>query len=220
MDVNNISTNNFKGAFVLKPKTQQIREAIPNIIPKGRQIFRDIKTEGDVVIVTKDKYDKKVRDFIKAGEYPFAYYPEISTKSGLDDEIPSGLKHLMRIKNNCVVRNMNILDRFLVSRKPHLSEQSKYIQDAVDTLRLNTGSAKVQIDEKGIFFMRDEDKKRTIRSTGFRDGIAYVCVIPDSMTQDVRRFLVGKNGKEVIKEFITPSEMADFNRAFTKAIEK
>ena len=55
----------FKGAFVLKPQNAQVKEAVPNIIKKGKQIFYNIKNEGDVVIVTKDKYDKRVRDFIE-----------------------------------------------------------------------------------------------------------------------------------------------------------
>lgn len=220
MNTNNISTNNFKGAFVIKPKTQQIREVIPNIIPKGRQIFRDIKSEGDVVIVTRDKRgDKKVSDFIKAKDIAFEYYPEISTKSGLDDEIPSGLKQLMKIKNNCVIRNIHILDKFMVARKPHLSEQSQYIQDAVDTIRLNIGNAKLQFDNKGFFFIRDEAKQRTIKSTGFKNGISYIIVIPDSINQDVQRYLIGRNGKEVIKKFETPNEWKAFNKAFANAIK-
>lgn len=220
MNTNNISTNNFKGAFVLKPKTQQMREIIPNIIPKGRQIFRDIKSEGDVVLVTKDKYDKKVRDFIKAEDVTFEYYPEISTKDGLDDEIPSGLKELMRIKNNCVVRHINILNKYMSARKPHLSEQSRYIQDAVDIIRLNIGNAKVQIDGKGFFFIRDNAKERTIKSTGFKNGQTYISVVPDSLNQDVQRYLIGKNGKEIIKNFETPNDWKAFNKAFAKALEK
>ena len=66
--INNLQINNkpnFKGTFVLNPQNVQVRKVIPDIIKKGRQIFYDIKNEGDVVIVTKDKYDKRVRDFIE-----------------------------------------------------------------------------------------------------------------------------------------------------------
>ena len=108
MEINNISNNNFKGTFVLQPKTQQMRAAIPDIIKKGRQIFYNIKSEGDVVIVTKDKYDKKVKEFIARDNVPFAYYPEINTSSGLDSEVPSGLRALMRQKNDCVIRSLSL----------------------------------------------------------------------------------------------------------------
>ena len=109
--INNLQINNkpnFKGTFVLNPQNVQVRKVIPDIIKKGRQIFYDIKNEGDVVIVTKDKYDKRVRDFIEEKNLEFSYYPEISTRSGLDDEIPSGLKTLINIKNNCVIKDLNL----------------------------------------------------------------------------------------------------------------
>lgn len=215
MKTNNISTNNFKGTFVLQPKTQQIREAIPDIVKKGRQIFHDVKTEGDVVIVTKDKYDKKVKEFIEREKVAFAYYPEINTSSGLDNEVPSGLRALMRQKNNCVIRSLSLLDKFLTSRALHLSTQSEYIQNAINTLRLNTGNARVQIDNKGKFFVRDLEKQRTIMTPGFKNGMAYLYVRPEHIEyQDSRRVLVGKNGQEIIKEFETPKDMKIFNKVF------
>lgn len=220
MDIKNVSANNFKGAFVLKPATPQIREAIPNIIPKGRQIFRDIKSCGDVVIVTKDKYDKKVGDFVKSEGVPFCYYPEISTKSGLDDQIPEKLRQLIRVQNNCVVRNLKLLGRFLPVTNLHLSKQSEYLQEAINTLRLNTENARIQIDDNGVFFVRDEAKKRTIKSTGFRSGMAYIYIRPDDVgCHPIRRFLVSQNGKKVEKVFETPEEWGTFNKAFLKAIE-
>lgn len=215
MDINYKSTNNFKGAFVLQPKTQQIREAIPDIVKKGRQIFRDIKSEGDVVIVTKDRYDKKVKEFIEKENVEFAYYPEINTPCGLDDEIPSGLKDLIRKKDNCVIRNLKLLDKFLAAKSLHLGTQSEYIQNAINTLRLNTGNARVQIDAKGIFFVRDSAKERTVMTPGFKSRMAYFYVKPDHIEyQDARRTLVGKNGQEIVKEFETPKDMKAFNKVF------
>ncbi len=206
----------FKGAFVLKAQNAQVKEAVPNIIKKGKQIFYNIKNEGDVVIVTKDKYDKRVRDFIEENNLKFSYYPEISTQSGLDDEIPSGLKALINIKNNCIIKDLNLLDKFLSSTRPHLGKQSEYLQDAMNTLRLNTENAKIMIDDRGMFVLRDNAKQRTIKSTGFNSGCAYVCVIPDSLGQEVKRYLIGKNGKEIIKEFNTPKEILSFNKTFKK----
>ena len=215
MEINNISNNNFKGTFVLQPKTQQMRAAIPDIIKKGRQIFYNIKSEGDVVIVTKDKYDKKVKEFIARDNVPFAYYPEINTSSGLDSEVPSGLRALMLQKNNCVIRSLSLLDKFLTSGTLHLSAQSEYIQNAIHTMRLNTSGARVRIDDNGMFFVRDEAKQRTINTFGFKNGMAYFYVRPEHIEyQDSRRVLVGKNGQEIIKEFETPKDWKKFNKAF------
>lgn len=213
------NTPNFTGAFILKPNNAQTKEIIPNIIQKGRQIFYNIKEEGDVVLVTKDKYDKSVRDFIEAENIKFRYYPEISTKSGLDDEVPSGLKTLLNIKNNCIVRTLSILDKFIPNNPLHLSKQSEYIHEAMNTLRLNISSAKIEIDDKGLFIIKDKAKQRTIKSTGFKNGMSYICIIPNSPTQESRRILVGKNGKEIIKEYNTPKEIKDFLKTFKKLME-
>lgn len=207
---------NFKGAFIIKPTNTQVKEAVPNIIKKGRQLFYNIKDDGDVVIVARDKYDKRVRNFIAEQKLDFTYYPEISTQSGLDDQVPSKLKTLLNIKNNCLVQDLNLLDKFLSNTNLHLNKQSEYLQDALDTLRLNTGKAKITIDNKGIFVVRDTDKQRTIKSTGFHSGCAYVCIVPDSTGQEVKRYLISKNGKEITKEFNTPKDILYFNKIFKK----
>lgn len=216
MEINKNTNTNFTGTFIFRPESIKTREAIPNVIKKGRQIFYNIKNEGDVVIVTKDKYDKYVGDFINSENVAFSYYPEISTKSGLDDQVPSTLQSLLNIKNNCVVRNLKMLNKFLLNNGIHLSKQSEYLQEAMNTLRLNIGTSKVKIDDKGVFVIRDEAKKRTIKSTGFRGGIAYIHVIPDSISQETKRFLIGRNGKEVIKEYNTPNEILYFYKIFKK----
>lgn len=218
MEINNLSTNSFKGTFVLRPNTLQTREAIPNIVKKGRQIFHDIKSEGDVVLVTKDKYDNRVREFIESANLSFEYYPEISTQSGLDDEIPEKLKKLITTQNNCVVKNLKLLGKFLPITNLHLSKQSEYLQEAVNTLRLNTENARVQIDDNGIFFIRDEAKKRTIKSTGFKSGMAYIYVRPDDwQCCPTQRFLLSQNGKKVERKYETPDEWRAFARAFKKS---
>lgn len=215
MKINNNSNNSFKGAFVLQPQTQQVREAIPNIVKKGRQIFHNIKSEGDVVIVTKNKYDKQVSEFIAKENIDFTYYPEINTSCGLDDQIPSGLKELMHKNNNCVISDLNLLNKFLNPKELHLSKQSEYIQKAISTLGLNTDGAKTQVNEKGMFFIRDNAKQRTIETPGFKNGMAYLYVKPDHIAyQDSRRVLVGKNGQEIIKEYETPKDWKIFNKAF------
>ena len=219
MQINNINnTPKFTGAFVFKPGNSKTKESISNIIQKGRQIFYNIKEEGDVVLVTKDKYDKRVRDFINSEKIGFTYYPEISTKSGLDDEIPEGLKRLIKIKNNCVIKSPTVLDRFLSEGNVHLSRQSEYLKEAMNTLRLNISGAKIEIDNNGLFIIKDKVKQRTIKTTGFQNGISYIYILPDSTAHESKRILLGKNGKDIIKEYNTPKEIKDFFKAFKKYI--
>ncbi len=219
MQINKTTNTNFTGTFILKPKHLETKEAIPNIIKQGRQLFYNIENEGDVVLVTRDKYDTKVKDFIEAQKIDFTYYPEISTQSGLDDEVPSLLKKLLNIKNNCVINNLKILNKFLSNTNIQLNKQGEYFEQALNTLRLSVENPKIEIDSKGMFVIRDNTKQRTIKSTGFRGGSAYIYIVPDSINQESKRFLLGQNGKQIIKEFNTPTDMRNFNKKFKKLIE-
>ncbi len=219
MNIQNIQNTDFKGTFILTPANSQTREAIPNIIKKGRQIFYDIKTPNDVVIVTKDKFDKKVSNFIETNNIPFEYYPQISTQSGLDDQKPQGLIRLLDLQNNCVVKNIKLLNKFLSKNPVHLSKQSEYLQETLNTLRLNIENPKIEVNDKGIFTIRDDVKKRTIKSTGFKSGNSYVYIYPDAAWEDIKRYFVISNGKQISKEYKTPDEIMEFNKAFKKALE-
>ncbi len=219
MQVNKKSNINFSGTFIIKPKTNEIKETIPNLIKKGKQIFYDVKNEGDIAIVTRDTYDGKIKDFIESSNLGFEYYPEISTKSGLDDEIPSTLKNILDIKNNCVIDNMQTLNKYLHKHKIHLSKQIEYLHEAMNTLRLNIEDLKIKFNDKGLFVIRDESKKRTIKSTGFRGGAALIHVIPDSHAQESKKIMLYKNGKEVQKEYNTPNEIFNFLKTFKSFID-
>ena len=219
MKTNNISNQNFTGTFIFTPKTKETREAIPNIIKKGRQIFHNIRTEGDVVIVTRDNYDKKVHEFITKAGLKFSYCPKISTKSGLDDEQPEKLKELLKIHANSIRENCTALTEYIPAKKLNFEEQSNYLKETLTTLRLNVDDAIVTQDKRGIYSIVDKAHKRTIKSSGFKNGIAYIYIQPDSYSQSSYRFLVGQNGKEILKQYETPEETKLFNKKFISALD-
>ena len=70
----------------------------------------------------------------------------------------------------------------------------------------------------GKCIIKDKVKQRTIKSTGFQNGISYICILPDSTAHESKRILVGKNGKDIIKEYNTPKEIKDFFKTFKKYI--
>ena len=214
MQINNTSYIEFKGMYHIPSPNNQTRETLPGIIKKGRQLFYDIEQEGDMIIVTKNKYDSKIKDFIETNNLQFTYYPEISTQSGLDDREPNKLKQLMQILNNCTIKKLSILSKFIPSKELHLSEQSQYIQESLNTLRLNVDGAKIEIDDNGLFIIKDTCHRRTVKTPGFHSSHAYFIIIPDSPNESSQRFLLGKNGKEIIKQFESPTELRSFNKAF------
>ena len=211
-----LSNPGFRGTFVLNPKSQKIREMVPDIVKKHRQIFHNIKNEGDIVIVTRNNKDRHIKDFINSEKIDFEYYPEISTKSGLDDGIPEGLKKIIGIKNNCVIKSLGLLNKFFSENQIHLSKQSEYLHETLNTLRLNIENPRITINDRGIFVIRDDAKQRTIKSTEFLSGNAYVYILPDSINQEIKRFLIGSNGKQIVKEYSTPKDIRTFNKAFNK----
>ena len=214
VQVTNNQKTSFQGTFVVHPKSKEVKDAIPTLLKKGRQIFYDIKKEGDVAIVTQDKYDKRIFQFVKDKGLIFSYYPEISTKSGLDTEKPEILRALIKKQRNCIVFDPKPLEKFMANNKNHLKNQIEYITEAINSLRLNVENFRIKLDETGKFIIRDDAKQRTIKSTGFNNGMGYFYIRPDSLWADTHRFLIGANGKQIIKEYSSPEELRAFNKAF------
>lgn len=214
---NNNSSTNFTGTFILQPKNLQTKQAIPNIIKKSRQVFYDIKRNGDVAVVTKDRFDHKVRDFIASTNTDFEYYPEISIYNSFDSKNSFGLQKLLFYKNNCEIHDLKTLDTFLNKNTP-LSKQIKYLRNSMDTLRLNIELPEIKIDKNNLFVIRDEARKRTLKSTGFNNGDSFIHIIPDSKFEETKKFRLVENGKRVEKEYKTPDEILYFLKMFKKAI--
>ena len=89
---NNQSNLNFSGSFRIPRGNLKAQHEIPQLFTQGRQIFYDIKEDGDMFIVLRDNYDRRVAKYIKENNVSgLEYYLEINTKSGLDDQKPAGL---------------------------------------------------------------------------------------------------------------------------------
>ena len=77
----------------------------------------------------------------------------------------------------------------------------------------------IKIDKNNLFVIRDEAKKRTIKSTGFNDGDSFIHVIPDSKLEETKKYRLVQNGIRVDKEYKTPDEILYFLKMFKKAID-
>ena len=61
MQINNIDSNpKFKGAFRFKSTEIKVQQEIPQLFTQGRQFFSNILEKGDVFVVVKDNYDKRI----------------------------------------------------------------------------------------------------------------------------------------------------------------
>ena len=62
---NNQSNLNFSGSFRIPSGKLKAQHEIPQLFTQGRQIFYDIKEDGDMFIVLRDNYDRRVAKYIK-----------------------------------------------------------------------------------------------------------------------------------------------------------
>jgi len=95
MQVNNITDTNFQGGFRFKQMPVVARKDLTEFITTKKQVFNDFEAIGDVFLVTRDKTNSKVAQFIRKHNLKFEFYPTINTKCGLDTEMPEKLTQLI-----------------------------------------------------------------------------------------------------------------------------
>lgn len=80
MQINNISNTNFQGSFLIKKATPEVKTTLPNLVKKGRLIFDNFAGKSNnVLMVTKDRYDNRVKDFLEGNNLKFEYFPQFNT---------------------------------------------------------------------------------------------------------------------------------------------
>lgn len=221
--LNNQSNINFNGAFRIKPREIKAKAEIPQLFTQRKQVFNDILEKGDEVIVLKDSrnYDKRVLEYAKENNVSgLEYYPDITTKSGLDTEQPEGLLALIKNKAKVVKGDLEeitnaILEKKRPTRKTKIDKVNNEITKISDTLRLNIEEPKIVVSNKSFTRIRDGHKMRTIEVIAPNSATSYVRVIPDSLNeQSVKCILNGKG--QIVKTFDTPNEIHKFNLLFNK----
>lgn len=209
-----INYPSFKGAYRIKPDEVKAKEEIPQLFTQGKQVFNDILETGDKFIVLRDKYDKKIAKYIKEnGVKGIEYFPEINTKSGLDDQVPEGLLKLVKDKTVKIITDINKICK--------ASMMPKQIQKAEDelnkieiALRLNIENP-IITSNKSLTIVRDEEKKRTIEIVMPNKATTYVYVKPDCIYEDSIKCVLNGCG-QIGKRFETPNEIIRFLKKFDK----
>ena len=217
MQISNNTNLNFTGAFRIKPQETIAKEEIPKMFTQGRQIFQNILENGDEVIVLRNKYDKRVGQYIKENNTSgIEYYPNINTCSGLDNEKPEGLIEL--IKDKAVVVKTELEDILAsIAVQPSVKKAKKYkvaneVEKISNALRLNIENPKIE-SNKNFTRIRDNGKGRTIEVVATNPAISYVYVKPDSLNEDSIKCIINAKG-QVAKIFSTPNDISKFMKIF------
>lgn len=214
---NNVSNTNFSGTFRIKPESVKAKAEIPAMFTQGCQLFRNITEKGDMVIVLRDNYDKRVGKYLQENNITnLEYYPFINTKSGLDDEKPEGLIKLLKDKTVVVKTGMQDILATIAAqkgtKKTKKYKAEKELKKIADVLRLNIENPIIE-SNKQITKVRDSQKARTIEMIRQNGGTTYVYVKPDSLNEDSIKCIVNGQG-EIVKTFSTPNEICKFMKLF------
>jgi hypothetical protein len=215
---------NFKGAFLLTKPTKAVKNDILPKLGKHRQIFNDFVQEGDVLYITRKGSDKRVAEFLTHHRTKFKYYPELSTKSGFDDEKPLEAKKILDEYKSAVISTVAGLKE-LFKVKPQ-KELPAYVSKGDNTLEKTLKALDIDI-EKHIIKRRDgytevytKDKELVASISGpGKYGFRYVRLEPKNPkdpNDEVKRYAI-RDGKKQFTYVNSPDEnVANGTAAFLK----
>lgn len=215
--IKNSNKINFGGTFRIKAVENKAKKEIPALFTKNRQIFHDILEKGDEVIIIRDQHDKIIGKYIQEnGIKNIEYYPEINTKSGLDDQKPEGLIKLIKDKTTRIITDLDeMLSVISKQRKvPKAPKSKNEIEKISNALRLYIENPQIHSTEHSTI-IRDNEKRRTIEIIMKNKGNTYVYVRPDSLCEDSIRCIIDGKGN-IMKSFETPDEIHKFIKKFKK----
>ncbi len=210
----------FTGAFRFKPNNIDAQKQVQELFTQGRQVFSDIIEKGDMVIVVRDHYDKRIGKYIQEnGVVGVEYIPTINTKSGLDPEEPEKLAEIFKNKTHNIITNFEeMIERISKQKRDkRIMPKTLNIEVEVDrianALRLNIENPKVRTQNE-YMTIRDEAKKRTIESIS-HSWTYYVYVKPDSISQETMKYIIDGKGQQ-IRKVDTPDEIFKFFKEFRR----
>lgn len=218
--LNNQTNINFNGAFKIKPSELKAQTEIPALFTQGMQKFTNIQEKGDMFIVVRDNYDKRIGKYLSENPVKgVEYYPTINTKLGLDDEKPEGLLALLKEKSLDVKTELDdifeaISKQKRAPRKPKLRTAQNELTKISNILRLNIENPEI-VTSKNVTRIRDSHKNRTIELISPNNATTYVYVRPDSLNEDSIKCIIDGKGN-IAKIATTPNDIHKFMKTFSK----
>ncbi len=223
MQINSINQTNFEGGFRFRNMPVNLKETLPELIKNRRQIFNDFENPGDVFYLVRDSADYKVMKFIQNNKLKFEYYPEISTKSGMDTEKPEELSKLIRrIKQNPITTTTQLKKAVNINTKASRikSADDENIEKILKTLKLEFKEYKITtLTNKCKILTDSETGKKVWISPPSKNGINYVFVEPKSLDFNTERYAIANDGK-ILARFCNPDQITQFKKNFAATLAK
>ena len=213
---------NFQGGFRFKNLPQEAKIKLPEISKRGKQIYENFETQNDVFLLIRDKYDKRVVDFIKEHNLNFEYTPLINTESKMDSEKPELLSQLIKDLKPKFVSTIDEVNEIIAKRiKPKKNKVKQIIEEEpykkeiskiLKSLCINDSLKIKQI--KGISIIEDSEFSRKIYITKPSEkNIHYVIVEPFSKNKNTERYAMDSSGN-ILCRYKSPDGIKYFDTKF------
>lgn len=221
MHINRTTQTNFQGGFKFPQMPIEARTELGNFITTHKQVFENFTRKGDVFLVTRDRTNFKVAEFIHNHNLRFEFYPSINTKCGLDTEKPEGLAELLSTIKEEPITSKTQLKKNLTRQKlmERIKDKSpQYIDNVLKALCIDNKHPIKNYN--GISIISDNEFQRNIFITPpSKLKIHYVKVEPVSLDKTVERYAIDTDGN-ILAKFQTPDAIKTFNERFNKLIIK
>ena len=221
MQINNYSNTNFQGGFRFPEIPTTAKNNLAEFITTKKQIFNNFEREGDLFLVTREKTNHKVAEFIRKHKLKFEFYPTINTKNGLDTEKPEGLSALISTVKEKPITTLNQLSKALRKQNRTHSVNSKRAQFTDNVLRALCIDNKHPVQTiKGATIISDKEFNRKIYiSPPSKLNIHYVKVESMLADKSAERYAIDSDGN-ILTKFQTPDAIKIFNQRFNKLLIK
>ena len=213
---------NFKGAIILKQPNSRIQRMIKPTLGSHFQILKDFVSQGDVLYIVRSGKDKAVADFLTHHRTPFAFYTDLSTKSGFDDEKPVEAKQILDNYTSTIITTVDKLkEHFGLNKREQVlpfstKRKANPVQASLIALRLDIDKCKV-IVRNGYSDVFEKGSKKLIAriSAPGQYGISFAFRFTDKNTT-IRYAL---RGEDKIVEYTNESGRAQFLKNYNKAVK-
>ena len=213
---------NFKGAILLKqPIKNNLDKKILKELGTHRQIFENFTPEGDILYITRKGRDKSIADFLTHHKTKYEFYPNLSTKSGFDNELYNEAREILANSDTKPLTTKNQLINYFKLKvyKPAFSTKRKDnpIEQSMKALGFNS---KDQIINKknGYYEIVDKNGLLLARISGpGQYGISFAFVEPKNADESPLRYAV--RGGEIIFQYTSESGRAQFLKNYNRAVK-
>ena len=214
------NTINFKGAFLIKKTSPEVkRNLINSFEKKGKFVYDNFKNTNDLFLVVRDEKDKFVADFInKHNITNFKYFPSLNTSSGFHYNKPEEADKIIKEKKPKYIKTINTLIKYFKNLGVDLNESDKkYINETLKAVNIKPKEHRIE-NNAGYYIVKDKNNTTVARiSPKNKYGINFIHVIPKCTDHSPIRYSV-KDGIKLAK-FEKPDEVKAFLDSFDKAVK-